>query len=98
MYVSLHSKVLEFLCGINTALRRMVSSHGVLVMLPTLKKVGSILASACPFACVGPLVRDIVLKLHVWISHRKIANAYVIFELSPIVKLWDFEKNLDELL
>ena len=34
-----------------------------------------------------------VLKLHVWIPHGKIADAYFSFlELSPLVKLWPFEK------
>ena len=55
-----------------------------LVMPPTLKKWGGILVSACPYVCtyVRIHVRDIVLKLHVWIPHGKIANAYFWFSLN----------------
>ena len=36
---------------------------------------------------------DIILKLHVWIPHGKIADAYFFFfELSLLVKLRPFEK------
>ena len=38
---------------------------------PNFEKVGDILVSACPYVCmyVRIHVRDIVLKLHVWIPH-----------------------------
>ena len=47
-------------------------------------KVGDILVSACPYVCVFVCihVRDIVLKLHVWIPHGKIADAYFWFSLN----------------
>ena len=40
----------------------------------------------CMYVCI--YVRDIVLKLHVWIPHGKIADAYFLVfpELSPLVK------------
>ena len=41
---------------------------------------GDILVSACPYLCIH--VRDIVLKLHVWIPHGKIADAYFWFSLN----------------
>ena len=50
--------------------------------------MGDILVSACPYVCVCVCVfvcihvRDIVLKLHVWIPHGKIANAYFWFSLN----------------
>ena len=59
---------------------------------PNFEKVGDILVSACPFVCMCVCVcihvRDIILKLHVWIPHGKIADAYFWFfpELSPLVK------------
>ena len=45
-------------------------------------------------------VRDIVLKLYVWIPHGKIADTYFWFspELSPLVKLRPFDKQGDEIL
>ena len=52
------------------------------------EKVGDILVSACPCVCVFVCVcacmehRDIVLKLHVWIPHGKIADAYFWFSLN----------------
>ena len=60
----------------------------VLIMPPTLKKWGGILVSACPYVCMYVCmyvcihVRDIVLKLHVWIPHGKIADAYFWFSLN----------------
>ena len=57
-------------------------------MPPTLKKLGDILVSACPCVCVCVCVcvcihvRDIVLKLHVWIPHGKIADACFWFSLN----------------
>ena len=59
-----------------------------LFMPPTLKKWGGILVSACPYICMYVCmyvcihVRDIVLKLHVWIPHGKIADAYFWFSLN----------------
>ena len=52
---------------------------------PNYEKVGDILVSACPCVCVGGGGGghgDIVLKLHVWIPHGKIANAYFWFSLN----------------
>ena len=55
---------------------------------PNFEKVGDILVSACVYVCmyvcvcVCIQVRDIVLKLHVWISHGKIADAYFWFSLN----------------
>ena len=53
---------------------------------PNFEKVGDILVSACPCVCVCVCVcmghGDIVLKLHVWIPHGKIANAYFWFSLN----------------
>ena len=47
---------------------------------PNFEKVEDILVSACPYVCIH--VRDIVLKLHVWIPHGKIAEAYFWFSLN----------------
>ena len=48
--------------------------------------MGDILVLACPYVCVCVCVcihvRDIVLKLHVWIPHGKIADAYFWFSLN----------------
>ena len=50
--------------------------------------MGDILVSACPYVCMYVCVcvcihvRDIVLKLHVWIPHGKIAEAYFWFSLN----------------
>ena len=51
---------------------------------PNFEKVGDILVSACPYVrtYVRIHVRDIVLKLHVWIPHGKIADAYFWFSLN----------------
>ena len=51
---------------------------------PNFEKVEDILVSACPYVCVCVCihVRDIVLKLHVWIPHGKIADAYFWFSLN----------------
>ena len=49
---------------------------------PNIEKVGDILVSACPCVCVCGGHRDIGLKLHVWIPHGKIADAYVWFSLN----------------
>ena len=48
---------------------------------PNFEKVGDILVSACPCVCMCVCihVRDIVMKLHVWIPHGKIADAYFWF-------------------
>ena len=51
----------------------------------------------CIYVCMGN--RDIVLKLHVWIPHRKIADCTLVFsELSPVVKFWPFDKQRNEIL
>ena len=73
-------------------------------MPPTLKKWGTYwfrLVPVCVCVCVCVIVggggqRDIVLKLHVWIPHGKIADTYFLLELSPLVKLRPFEKNQNE--
>ena len=50
--------------------------------------MGDILVSACPYVCMYVCmyvcihVQDIVLKLHVWIPHGKIADTYFWFSLS----------------
>ena len=52
--------------------------------------MGDILVSACPCVCLFVCVcvcacmghRDMVLKLHVWIPHGKIADAYFWFSLN----------------
>ena len=46
--------------------------------------MGDILVSACPCVCVcgGGGHGDIVLKLHVWIPHGKIADAYIWLSLN----------------
>ena len=64
---------------------------------PNFEKVGDILVSACPYVCVCVCihVRDILLKLHVWIPHGKIA---VFPELCPLVKLRPFDRQGDEIL
>ena len=53
---------------------------------PNFEKVRDILVSACPYVYVCVYVcihvRDIVLKLHVWIPHGKIGDAYFWFSLN----------------
>ena len=52
---------------------------------PNFEKVGDILVRLvrmCVCVCVCIHVRDIVVKLHVWIPHGKIANAYFWFSLN----------------
>ena len=53
-------------------------------MPPTLESGGHIGfgLSVCVCVCVCIHVRDIVLKLHVWIPHGKIADAYFWFSLN----------------
>ena len=48
--------------------------------------------------CVCMEIRDIVLKLHVWIPHGKIADAYFWFSLNYLVKLRPFHKQRDGIL
>ena len=55
------------------------------IMPPTLKKWGTycfrlVRVCVCVCACMG--YRDIVLKLHVWIPHGKIADAYFWFSMN----------------
>ena len=57
----------------------------VIFMPPTLKKRGTywfrlVRVCVCVCACMGH--RDIVLKLHVWIPHGKIADTYFWFSLN----------------
>ena len=61
--------------------------HFAVIMPPTLKKWGGHIGfglSVCiyvrMYVCIH--VRDIVLKLHVWIPHGKIADAYFWFSLN----------------
>ena len=60
--------------------------YRVFVMPPTLKKWGGaywfwlVRMYVCTYVCIH--VRDIVLKLHVWIPHGKIADAYFWFSLN----------------
>ena len=54
---------------------------------PNFEKVGSywfrlVRLCVCVCVCVCIHVRDIVLKLHVWIPHGKIADAYFWFSLN----------------
>ena len=60
------------------------SNTKIYVYAPNFEKVGDILVSACPCVCVCVCihVRDIVFKLHVWIPHGKIADAYFWFSLN----------------
>ena len=62
-----------------------VSKHWKITFLCP-QKVGDILVSPCPYVCVcvwgGGGHRDIVLKLHEWIPHGKIADAYFWFSLN----------------
>ena len=74
-------------------------------MPPTLKKLmGHIAFGACVGGCVGGWVTllvptvtfkplKLVLKFHIWIPHKKIANLCFFFfsELSPLLELWPFE-------
>ena len=83
-----------------------MNSHPTLIALncyaPNFEKVGDILVSACPYVCMCVCihVRDIVLKLHVWIPHGKNSRRiFLVFpELSPLVKLRPFDKQGDEIL
>ena len=56
--------------------------HLVVIMPPTLKKWGHIGFGLSMCVCVCIHVRDIVLKLHVWIPHGEIADAYFWFSLN----------------
>ena len=55
---------------------------------PNFEKVGEILVLACPYVCMCVCVcvcihvRDIVLKLHVWIPHGKKGDTYFWFSLN----------------
>ena len=51
---------------------------------PNFEKVGDILVSACPCVCLCACMghRDIVLKLHVWTPHGKIADTNFWFSLN----------------
>ena len=53
---------------------------------PNFGKVGDILVSACMCVCVCVCMGhgDIALKLHVWIPHGKLADAYFWFSLTYI--------------
>ena len=66
-------------------------------MCSPLEKVGDHIGfglSVCMYVCL--FVRDIILKLHVWIPPVKIADTYYFFpELSPLVKLWSFVKHVE---
>ena len=67
--------------GVNSmAIRLIILTLKSFFFPPNFEKVGDILVSACPCVCME--VRDIVLKLHVWIPHGKIADAYFWFSLN----------------
>ena len=67
---------------------------------PNFEKVGDILVSACSCVCVCVRMgqRDIVLKLHVWIAHGKIADTYCFFGIISPCKIRPFEKNQNKFL
>ena len=67
----------------NTSLS-FVWATGQVFYAPNFEEVGDILVSACPCVCLCACMghRDIVLKLHVWIPHGKIADAYFWFSLN----------------
>ena len=55
----------------------------IIFMPPTLKKWGTYWFRLVRMrVCVCVYVRDIVLKVHVWIPHGKIADAYFWFSLN----------------
>ena len=59
---------------------------------PNFEKLGKHFGlGLCVRVCARPFIRDIVLKLNVWIPHGKKAGTYF-SELAPLVKLWPFEK------
>ena len=64
--------------------------------------MGDILVLACLCVCLCGCMGhgDIVLKLHVWIPHKKKnRRIFLVFpELSPLVKLRPFDKQGDEIL
>ena len=74
-------------------------------MPPTLKKVGDILVSACPYVCM--YVRSCMYScsryrletLCMDSSWKNSRRVFLVFpELSPLVKLWPFDKQGDEIL
>ena len=79
--VPLHSHFLHAIKEIYNFTYLLISLS--LIMPPILKKWGTYwfrLVCMCVFVCIH--VRDIVLKLHVWIPHGKIADAYFWFSLN----------------
>ena len=71
-------------CKLSSIPALAVFTYNCDVYAPNFEKVGDILVSACPYVCtyVRIHVRDIVLKLHVWIPHGKIADTYFWFSLN----------------
>ena len=68
-------------------LQQFLNNHFPTFYAPNFEKVWDILVSACPCVCVCVCVEggghgDIVLKLHVWIPHGKIGDAYFWFSLN----------------
>ena len=87
MYTHVNSSFANFKWGFrgsslhgHTSIMETCVSH----YAPNFEKVGDILVSACLCVCVCVCihVRDIVLKLRVWIPHGKIADAYFWFSLN----------------
>ena len=73
-------KIVDF-SDTNAASDLKVGRSRHLIMAPTLKKWGTYWFRLVPmYVCIH--VRDIVLKLHVWIPHGKIADAYFWFSLN----------------
>ena len=77
-----------FLFNILRINKQNLTKFCILIMPPTLKKWGTywfrlVRMCVCVCVCVCIHVRDIVLKLHVWIiPHGKIADAYFWFSLN----------------
>ena len=67
----------------NLDLKKQVRHIGNVFMPPTLKKWGTYWFRLVR-VCVCIHVRDIVLKLHVWIPRGKIADAYFWFSLNSL--------------
>ena len=68
---------------------------------PNFEKVGDILVSACPCvcACVYGALRNHLETSYMDSSWKKKQRIFLAFpELSPLVKLWPFDKQGDEIL
>ena len=68
-------------------------------MPPTLKKWGGILVSACPYVCMYSCSRYRLETSCMDSSWKNSRRIFLVFpELSPLVKLWPFDKQGDEIL